>query len=177
MITIRIMESCELTRIGEIDRSEKISQDYIFRDGSLLLKDAPLSVPLWTQDGQGEHSISGKINAWQPLLEEGGKMFGAFDDETFVAFVIYRPHLTADTAQLAVLHVSRLYRRRGLGSALAAKVIESAQTDGARKLYVSSAPTKGTVEFYRSLGFRPAREINRELFKLEPEDIHMTMEL
>jgi len=27
------------------------------------------------------------------------------------------------------------------------------------------------------LGFHPAREINQELLELEPEDIHMTMEL
>jgi GNAT superfamily N-acetyltransferase len=171
------MERAELDRIGEIDRSEEISQDYVCQDGSLHLKDVHWSVPRWTQDGQGDHSVPGKIATWRPWLEEGGTMFGAFDGEALVAFAIYCPHLSAGLAQFAVLHVSRSYRRQGLGAVLAAKVIESARSDGATQLYVSSAPTKGTVEFYQSLGFRPAREINRELFELEPEDIHMTMEL
>jgi len=73
--------------------------------------------------------------------------------------------------------VSRAYRRQGIGAALAGKVIAKARTDGARILYVSSAPTRGTVEFYQSLGFRPTDAVNEELFQLEPEDIHMTMEL
>jgi len=171
------MEQPELERIGEIDRSEEISQDYVCQDGGLHLKDLHWSVPRWTPDGQGEHSVPGKIAAWRPWLEEGGMMFGAFDCEALVAFAIYRPHLSAGMAQFAVLHVSRPYRRQGLGAALTGEVIELARSHGATQLYVSSAPTRGTVEFYQSLGFRPTREVNRELLELEPEDIHMTMEL
>ena len=171
------MESCEFERIGEIDRSEEISQDYVFLNGNLHLKDVHWSVPRWTRTGQGDHSVADKIATWRPWLDEGGTMFGAFDGEALVAFAIYRPHLSLGMAQFAVLHVSRSYRRQGLGTTLAAKVIESARRDGATQLYVSSAPTKGTVEFYQSLGFCPTREVNQELFELEPEDIHMTMEL
>ena len=171
------MERSELARIGEIDRSEEISREYVCQDGSLHLKDVHWSVPRWTQDGQGDHSVPGKIAAWRPWLEEGGTMFGAFDGEAFVAFAIYRPHISSGVAQFAVLHVSRSYRRQGLGAALAAKVIEAARSDGATHLYVSSAPAKGTVEFYQSLGFRPTREIARELFEREPEDVHMMMGL
>ena len=121
--------------------------------------------------------VPGKIAAWRPWLEEGGSLFGAFDGNALVGFAIYRPNLSPDVAQFAVLHVSRPYRRLGVGTALARKVIGSARSDGATQLYVSSAPTRGTVEFYRSLGFRPTQEINQDLFELEPEDIHMTMEL
>ena len=171
------MERSELDRIGEIDRSEESLQEYVCRNGSLHLKIGHWSVPRWTQDGQGGHSVPGKIAVWRPWLEEGGTMFEAFDGEAFVAFAVYRPRLSVGLVQLGVLHVSRSYRRQGLGAVLAAKVIESARSDGATQLYVSSAPTRGTVEFYQSLGFRPTRETNRELFELEPEDIHMTMEL
>jgi ribosomal protein S18 acetylase RimI-like enzyme len=177
MISIRVMERSEFDRIGEIDRSEEISQDYVCRDGDLHLQDVQWSVPRWSPDGEGEHSVPGKIAAWRPWLEEGGSLFGAFDGEALVAFAIYRPHLSPGMAQFAVLHVSRSYRRQGIGAALAAKVMEAARNDGATQLYVSAAPTRGTVEFYQSLGFRPTREINAELFELEPEDIHMTMSL
>ena len=175
MITIRTMKHSELHRIGEIDRSEEISQDYVQRDGVLNLKEVRWSVPRWATQSSGDHSVSGKMAAWRPWLEEGGTMFGAFDGEALAGFAIYRPNLSERMAQFAVLHVSKAYRRQGLGAALAAKVIELARADGARELYVSSAPTRGTVEFYQSLGFRPTDSVNPELFELEPEDIHMTM--
>ena len=177
MITIRSMESCELSRIAEIDRSEEISQEYVLLNGSLGLKDVSWSVSRWTQDGRHDHSVAGKIAKWRPWLQEGGTLFGAFDGEALVAFAIYRPRLSVSTAQFAVLHVSRPYRRQGIGAALADKVIESARNDGATQMCVSAIPTRGTIEFYQSLGFRPSREINRELLDLEPEDIQMTMEL
>lgn len=175
MITIRTMESCELDRIGEIDRSEEILQDYAFQDGCLSLKDVHWSVPRWAQDGPSTHSVPSKIAAWQPWLADGGTMFGAFDGEALAGFAIYRPNLSPGMAQFAVLHISRPYRRQGIGASLAAKVIEAARRDGATRLYVSASPTRGTVEFYQSLGFRPTRDVNRELFELDPEDIHMTM--
>jgi len=171
------MKHSELVRIGEIDRSEEVSQDYVRRNGVLDLNDVNWSVSCWAPQGEGAHSVSGKIAAWRPWLEGGGRMFGAFDGDTLAGFAIYRPDISEGVAQFAVLHVSRFYRRKGVGAALATKVIELARTDGARQLYVSSVPTRGTVEFYQSLGFQPTDAINQELFELEPEDIHMTMEL
>jgi hypothetical protein len=49
--------------------------------------------------------------------------------------------------------------------------------DGARKLYVSATPSVSAVGFYRNRGFELAEEVNKELFELEPEDIHMIMKL
>ena len=45
------MEHAELDRIGEIDRSEEISQDHLYQDGGLHLKDVHWSVPRWRDDG------------------------------------------------------------------------------------------------------------------------------
>ncbi len=177
MISIRTMESAELDRLGEIDRSEEITQDYVVRDGGLVLEDVRWSVPPWMPDGEGEHSISGKIATWRPWVDEGGTMLGAFDGEALVAIAIYRPEIAPGTGQLALLHVSRPWRRQGLGAALSARVAGLARADGATWLYVSSAPTRGTVEFYRSLGFSPTREPDPDLLALEPDDIHMTVKL
>jgi ribosomal protein S18 acetylase RimI-like enzyme len=107
----------------------------------------------------------------------GGTLFGALDGQILAGVAIYRPALSPGTAELAVLHVSRPYRRRGIGRRLAEKVIEAARADGARRLYVSSSPTRGTVDFYRSLGFAPAAEPDPDRFRAEPDDIHMTLAL
>ena len=177
MVIIRILELSGLDRIGEIDRSEEIQECYVWQNGCLHLKNVHWSVSRWTAGGHADHNVPGLIAKWRSWAEKGGTVFGAFDGEHLVAFAIYCPHLSAGVAQFAVLHVSKPYRRQGIGSALAIKVIEFARHDGKTELYVSSSNTRKTVEFYQMLGFRPTQKVNRELFELEPEDIHMTMKL
>lgn len=177
MVTIRPMQASELGRISEIDRSEEIRQEYLLCDGRLHLADVCRSVPRWAPEGQGAHSVCAKISAWRPLLDDGGTMFGAFDGESLVGCAIYRPNLAPGLAQLAVLHVSRRWRRRGVGAALAGEVMAAARRDGASRIYVSATATRGTVEFYQALGFAPTAEPDRLLLEQEPEDIHMIARL
>jgi ribosomal protein S18 acetylase RimI-like enzyme len=80
-------------------------------------------------------------------------------------------------ANLSVLYVSRNYRRKGIASILAGEVARLARADGARRLYVSATPSGAAVGFYRSHGFEPTDEPNEALFALEPDDIHMILEL
>ena len=166
------MNGSELERIAEIDRSEHVTQYYVHQDGGLELKDVDWQVVRWSAD-----ELEANMKAWRPLLDRGGVMLGAFEDADLIGFAIYRPHLTEYMGQFAVLYLNRDFRRRGLGSALTEEVIWLARADGARKLYVSATPSVATVEFYRSRGFEVTSEPNRELLELEPQDIHMTMEL
>jgi ribosomal protein S18 acetylase RimI-like enzyme len=171
------MKNSEISRIGEIDCSEHVTSYYVHKGGKLETREVDWHVSRWSEDDHPEHSVQSRIKAWKPLLENGGAMLGVFDKEILVGFVIYRPDLTEHTAQLAVLYVSNGYRGRGTGTALTEEVIKLAIADGAKKLYVSATPSVSTVSFYRSLGFELAEEVNKELFELEPEDIHMIMEL
>ena len=173
MIAIRRMQDPEIERIAEIDRSEHITKNYIYKNGSLEPRDVDVRALPWSTDGRGEHSVRARIEEWRPLLDDGGLMFGAFDDEALVGFVIYCPNLSKDTAQLEALHVSKNYRGQGRGAQLTDKVTQLARADGAKKLYVSSTPTVPTVHFYMGQGFDLTQEINRRLYELEPDDIHM----
>jgi ribosomal protein S18 acetylase RimI-like enzyme len=177
MITIRGMDHAEIARIGEVDRSEHVTQGYLLRNGALELEDVDWQVPPWFTDGRPEHSVQAKIEKWRPILDKGGVMFGALDGDKLVGFAIYRPNLSEGTAELAVLHVSNGYRRRGIGTALTKEVIRLARADGAKELYVSAAPSRPTVEFYSKQGFHLADEVNQALYELEPEDIHMIKDL
>lgn len=171
------MASSELERIAEIDRSEHLTQEYSYRSGSLESRNVDVRVPTWSRSGNHEHSVQGKVNAWQPILDRGGTLIGAFDCDTLVGFAIYRPDLEERTANLAVLHVSRSYRRRGIASILTEEVKRLARSHGARRLYVSATRSGPTVDFYRSHGFEPTDEPNQTLFALEPLDIHMIVDL
>jgi ribosomal protein S18 acetylase RimI-like enzyme len=171
------MQNADIGRIGEIDRTEHVTEAYVIKNGVLTLEEVDWDIPPWSTDGRPEYSVQAKIEDWQSILDGGGVMFGALDGGRLVGFAIYRPHLTEDTAVLAVLHVSNGYRGRGIGTALAGEIVRLARADGARWLYVSSAPTKSTVDFYRGLGFHPTSEPHREMYEREPEDIHMIMDL
>jgi GNAT superfamily N-acetyltransferase len=171
------MEASQLDRIGEIDRSEHVTQEYSYRRGSLEGRTVDVMVPPWSRSGDHEHSVQARIDAWRPILDRGGTLVGAFDADTLAGVAIYRPHLAEGMANLSVLHVSRNYRRTGIGSRLAAEVARLARADGARRLYVSATPSGPTVEFYRSHGFEPTDEPNEALFALEPDDVHMILEL
>jgi ribosomal protein S18 acetylase RimI-like enzyme len=177
VITIRHMEASELDRIGEIDRSEHVTQEYSYQRGFLEPRTVEVVVPTWSRSGDHEHSVQGRVNAWQPILDQGGTLVGAFDAEIIAGFAIYQPHLVPGMANLSVLYVSRNYRRKGIASILAGEVARLARADGARRLYVSATPSGAAVGFYRSHGFEPTDEPNEALFALEPDDIHMILEL
>jgi ribosomal protein S18 acetylase RimI-like enzyme len=177
MIAIRHMNASELDRIGEIDRSEHVTREYSYRCGSLDWRAVDVRVPPWSRSGDHEHSVRARVSEWMPILERGGTLIGAFDADTVAGAAIYRPHLEEGTANLSVLHVSRSHRRKGVASLLTGEVVRLARADGARRLYVSATPSDSAVGFYRRHGFEPTDAPNPELFALEPDDIHMVLEL
>ena len=177
MVRIRHMASEEIGRLGEIDRSEHVTEAYVCRDGKLELREVEWRIPRWYSDGRPEYSVEAKVSAWRPILDAGGTLFGAFEGELFVGLAIHRPSLAPDMDELAVLHVSRSYRGRGIGARLTREVIGLARERGAKRLYVSSAETRSTVDFYARRGFALADAPHPERYAEEPDDIHMLMEL
>jgi GNAT superfamily N-acetyltransferase len=175
MTTIRELPLCDLRRIGEIDRSEHITQQYKSRRGALELVEVEIRAPRWGEPGG--HTVEHCIESWKPLLDSGGVLLGAFDGDRFVGFAIHQPFLSEGVANLAVLHVTRPHRRKGIGRALADEVVQLARAQGAQRLYVSATPTRATVDFYVEQGFEPLAAPNERLFALEPDDIHMDLRL
>jgi ribosomal protein S18 acetylase RimI-like enzyme len=170
------MPNDSLSRLAEIDRAEVIPQAYVVRDGQLVLEDVNWVSETWPLEG-GEFSVQHYLEQFTPMLEAGSVLLGAFDGETLAGIGVLRYRLTETMAQLALLHISREYRGRGVGTALTQEMFRLARADGAARIYVSSIPTKNSVDFYRSQGFELTAEPHLELFALEPEDIHMVCEL
>ncbi|EPO8012708.1 GNAT family N-acetyltransferase, partial [Pseudomonas aeruginosa] len=44
-------------------------------------------------------------------------------------------------------------------------------------LYVSATPSQNTVDFYTRLGCRLCMEPDEELYRLEPEDVHLVYQI
>ena len=177
MITYRRLDVSEKGRIAEIDRSEHVFQNYVQGEGKLVLVDVDWKIPRWTGEGDGPHSVAGKLKEWDAYFQKDCVLWGASDGDVLVGFSAYRPRITEDMGQFALLHVSKAHRRQGIGRRLAGELIDHARREGSKRLYVSSVQTRATVDFYRGLGFRPTDEPVAELYQMEPNDIHMVMDL
>jgi len=168
-LEIRKIPPEELYLLAELDRSEKVTQYYRMSRGKLECADVDLDVPQWV--------IEEKIEEWRPIAGGFKNMWGALLNGRLAGFVVYRRNLTEHLAQLSLLHVSRDYRGKGIGTVLMDKAVDEARKDGKAGIYVSSCPSRNTVDFYMRRGFIPASEPNAHLFEMEPEDIHMIMDL
>ena len=171
MITIRKLQDTELGRLAEIDRTEHVTIGYVYRDGKLEEEDVDWRVPRWPREG--EWGVEARIEQITAIVQEGGVMIGAFENDLLVGIAGLRYDLTETMAQLTTLFVSKGYRRQGIATALGTEITRLAREAGAQELYVSATPSKSAVGFYRSQGFRLAEKVNEGLFALEPEDIHM----
>jgi GNAT superfamily N-acetyltransferase len=175
MTTIREMAITEITRIAEIDRSEHITAQYKSRRGALDLIDVDINAPRWGEPGA--RPVQEFVDEWSAWVEYDGVLLGAFDADRLVGVAIYDRLFCGEPARLAVLHVTKSHRGKGIGAALTREVVRLARLDAASRLYVSATPTRATVDFYIRQGFEPLATPNERLLALEPEDIHMTMPL
>jgi ribosomal protein S18 acetylase RimI-like enzyme len=177
MITVRILDIEDITKLVEIDRSEHLTVEYIQDGEKLIEKEIDWDVPPWSTEGTGGHSVNRLIYDIKPHLGRGAVLLGALDGDRLAGIAVLRKKLTGTMAQLMFLHVSRNYRRRGVGTLLTEEMIRLAREDGASEMYVSSTPSGSAVGFYLSHGFHPTASPIRELLELEPDDIHMIRKL
>ena len=164
-----------LLRFAEVDRSEEVHVHYRQLGEQLVEETVAQSVPDFFREGD-HHSISELLETWQPVVDAGGVLLGAFDEDRLAGLALLGTELAPGVFQVALLFVSRPYRRRGVASALMDEMDDVAHGLGARALYVSAVPSGAAVRFYLSRGFRPTQPLP-EPFAKEPEDIHMLLPL
>jgi GNAT superfamily N-acetyltransferase len=172
-VELRRLDRTELSRVGEIDRRERIDVVYDQHGTQLVGRHGDWSAPAWDPDGHGEHSVEAHVHALERYVDTGGIALGAFAGGRLVGIGVVVPHLRPGTAQLAFLHVSAPSRATGVGSRLSEQLEQIAAAAGDSDMVVSATPSENTVRFYRGRGFEPMAEPLAELLELEPEDVHM----
>lgn len=177
MITYRKLAESELQRIAEIDRSEVIRLGYEVREGALVRKDVMWDTPNFIPVGEGEHTVASEVEFCRSHMARNAIAIGGFDGENLAAIGILTPEIRPAMAQLAFLHVSRAYRRKGIGAAITQQLLDHASALGSKRVYVSAIPSESAVGFYKSYGFDLIEDPLPELYELEPDDIHMVLEL
>jgi predicted N-acetyltransferase YhbS len=173
----RRLEHADLTRLADIDRTERIERLYVQHGTELEEVAGDFSAKPWYTQGDGPHSVAHQREECERYLAVGGTALGAFDGERLVGIGIVVPNVRRAVAQLAYLHVGNGYRGRGIGARLTADLERFAYDAGAGAIVVSATPSENTVRFYRRCGYEPTANPLPELVELEPEDVHMEKRL
>jgi GNAT superfamily N-acetyltransferase len=172
-IEIRDLARNELSRVGEINRTERINVLFEQHGTELVARQGSWSSPAWEPDGHGEHSVEAQRQALAHYADAGGVARGAFSNGRLVGIGVVVPHIRPETARLAYLHVSQEFRSAGIGSRLYADLELIARRAGDTEIVVTATPSRNTVRFYLGRGYQPMAQPLPELLELEPEDIHM----
>jgi predicted N-acetyltransferase YhbS len=174
-VRIRKLERHEIRGIWSIDRSEVVEKVYSRVGGELVLRPEHHTVRGWP---------AGEPERYGPLLldcfDRGGTFHGAFEGDTLIGVCVLESRFIGrrrDRLQLKFLHVSRRHRRSGVGCTLFDRAVKRVAELGAHGLYVSATPSENTIGFYLARGCRITDDVDAALFELEPEDIHMELEL
>jgi GNAT superfamily N-acetyltransferase len=175
----RPLSLSDLSLLGQIDRSEHQHVHYFVAEGRLVSRPFDFHVPAWDPVGNGAHSVAAMIEFAEPIVRRGADFLGVFVAGEPAGLAIVESVLEPGTAWLALLHVDRRYRRRGVASLLWRAAADRARGNGARAIYVSATPSDSAVGFYLSRGCRLATrsEINDRLYELEPDDVHLICDL
>ena len=173
VVELRRLGRAELSRVCEIDRTERIAVLYDQRGTELVARHGDWTAGRWDPDGDGEHSVGRQVRALEHDVDAGGIAVGAFVGGRLAGIGAVVPHVRPGIAQLAFLHVSAPMRATGIGSRLCEQLDEIARAAGDTSMVVSATPSESTVRFYAARGFQPMAEPLPELLELEPEDVHM----
>lgn len=173
VIELRILPADCLSIIAEIDRSEHVDSIVKVRSGQLTRSSVDLDIPRWSATGTGPNTVNRLIDDLKPILDRGASLVAAYDRDAVAGVAIVEECFEGDLAWLVFLHVSREYRGRGVGSALWFEAVNRSTANGARSIYVSAIPTGATVDFYLARGCKLVTAPHPELYRQEPEDIHL----
>ena len=177
MIAVRQLTIDDVGIVADIDRSEVIDLMYAVVDGRLTERAVREESPPWEPDGDGEHSVAAHVAHAAERVAGGATLLGAFDGDETAGVAIVDLVFEPGRAWFAFFHVSRAYRRQGVGQALWDACAQLATAAGADELYISATPTGSAVGFYLRQGSRLADPVHPALFAAEPEDIHLVCPL
>lgn len=126
--------------------------------------------------------LDSSIKHLYEIFDNDGFIIGAFDKNIMIGIVALDTRLIGDKKnliQLYFLHVSSSNRKTGIGRKLFGIVKNKAKEIGVNGIYISSAESINTVDFYIKNGCRLAssEEVIENFKQKEPNDIQLILDL
>lgn len=158
---------CE-TSLDAFDRFQEVQNVWRTENGRLVLRYVPFT-ETWSPERRREKAVE--------ILSGRFIAFCAFDGDAVVGEIMLIPELNEDRLIIDSFHVSRAYRRCGIGRRLLEAAADYARGRGASALYASCCCAEETIAFYKAMGFRPSEHPIPSCVEEEPFDIQMECSL
>lgn len=158
--------------LDEFVRYQTATEVWLPNGGQWTLK-ALDSIRIWDWDLEKRRQTAKTI---ADGIRSGGFAYAAFSEGKVIGYIYITGKFWGSKQQyteLKLYHISKPYRRMGVGKELFRLACEEARTLGAKKLYISANNSKESQEAYRRLGCVDAEEINLECVEREPFDVQM----
>ena len=158
---------CE-TSLDAFDRLQEVQNVWRMENGRFVLKFQPFT-ETWSPERRGEKAAE--------ILSGRTITFCAFEGDAVVGEIMLIPELNENRLIIDSFHVSREFRRRGIGRRMVETVADYARSRGASALYASCCSAEETIAFYRAMGFRLSEHPISSCVEDEPFDIQMECRL
>nr|WP_209660249.1 GNAT family N-acetyltransferase [Acetoanaerobium pronyense] len=160
----------DINLFSKFNRYQDVKKCWRKENGEWILKEIPF-VEQWNTD---EYKFL--VKCLRNTVNEGGAVFGAFDNDSLVGFASLENKFFGSEnqyLQLSSIHISAEARGHKIGKKLFYLISMKAKKLGAQKLYISAHSSEETQGFYKSLGCVEALEYNLDLVSKEPFDCQL----
>ena len=154
--------------LDSFDRFQEVQNVYRLENGRLVLKKHPFT-ETWSPERRREKAAE--------ILSGRYITYCAFYGDTVVGEIMLIPELNENRLIIDSFHVSRAYRRHGIGRRLLEAARDYAKSRGAAALYASCSSAEETIRFYMAMGFELSEHPITGCVKDEPFDIQMECRL
>lgn len=154
--------------MDSFDRFQTVQNTYRLENGRLILKKHPFT-ETWSPERKREKAAE--------ILSGNFIPYCAFAGDTVVGEILLLPDMNEGRLIIDSFHVSREYRRHGVGRKLFEAAVDEAGSHGAKALYASCCSAEETIRFYLAMGFRPSEHPIPSFAEKEPFDIQMECSL
>ena len=158
---------CE-TSLDSFDRFQEVQNVWRIKNGRLVLTFQPFT-ETWSPERRRKKA--GEILSGRTIT------FCAYEGDTVIGEIMLLPELNENRLIIDSFHVSRAYRRHGIGRRLFEAAAEYARGRGASALYASCCSAEETIDFYRAMGFRLSERPIPSCVEDEPFDLQMECRL
>ena len=145
---------------------------------------------IWRPDGTGDYELISefhvedwdeekkkqKASFYAALLDEGGRLFGAFDGGELAGFSSIKGKFlegSDECLQLCEFHVSHDYRGKKIGKKLFSMCAGAARERGCKRIYIVASPAENSQKAYQKIGCVFARPPDARLYEKNPNEVHM----
>ncbi|MGN0611287.1 MAG: GNAT family N-acetyltransferase [Ruminiclostridium sp.] len=150
--------------LDSYERKQEVKRVYRREGRGYALVDMP-----YTEDW----SLDKKRQIAEDIKSDEYISYLALDDGKVIGFIGLIKRLNNEYMILDLMHVSQMYRGKGIGRKLFSLAKQEAKKAGAKALYISACSSEETIAFYKAMGAELTDDPIKEIADEEPYDLQM----